>query len=256
VPIVDSHCHISLSWYEPVEVLLFQMERNGVDHAVLIQMNGQYDNSYQAECVGRYPNKLVSVVIVDPARPDAADQLAREQERGATGVRLGPTSPEVLWRAADQLRLSISCGGSGPAFAADEFASRIESVKVPVVIEHLGSVNRPDDDNQHEIRRKVFALSRFRNAYIKIHGLGEFSKRATPVAEPSPFVQPIPPLLDLAYDAFGPSRMMWGSDYPPVSGREGYANALKGAMAQLASRSQADRDQIFGGTAMTVFPRR
>ena len=89
MPIVDSHCHVSRTWYEPVEVLLFQMERNGVDHAVLIQMNGQYDNSYQAECAGRYPNQLVSVVFVDPTRPDAADQLAREQERGATGVRLG-----------------------------------------------------------------------------------------------------------------------------------------------------------------------
>ena len=31
MPIVDSHCDLSLSWYEPVEVLLFQMERNGVD---------------------------------------------------------------------------------------------------------------------------------------------------------------------------------------------------------------------------------
>src|SRR5437879_12920918 len=99
MPIVDSHCHVSRTWYEPVEVLLFQMERNGVDHAVLIQMNGQYDNSYQAECAGRHPNQLVSVVVVDPTRLDAADQLAREQERSATGQRLGATEPQRLWRA-------------------------------------------------------------------------------------------------------------------------------------------------------------
>ncbi len=37
--IVDSHCHISPVWYEPVESLLFQMDRNDVAHAVLIQMN-------------------------------------------------------------------------------------------------------------------------------------------------------------------------------------------------------------------------
>src|SRR5207245_282300 len=47
VPVVDSHCHVSPVWYEPVEVLLSQMERNGVDHAVLIQMAGQANNDYQ-----------------------------------------------------------------------------------------------------------------------------------------------------------------------------------------------------------------
>jgi L-fuconolactonase len=48
--------------------------------------------------------------------------------------------------------------------------------------------------------------------------------------------------------------MMWGSDYPPVSGREGYGNALHLTMEQLATKGQADRDQIFGGTALKVFP--
>ena len=27
MPIVDTHCHVSLVYYEPVEVLLFQMDR-------------------------------------------------------------------------------------------------------------------------------------------------------------------------------------------------------------------------------------
>jgi L-fuconolactonase len=75
-----------------------------------------------------------------------------------------------------------------------------------------------------------------------------------PVAEPFPFETPIPPLLELAYVAFGPDRMMWGSDFPPVSGREGYANALRFTLDQLAARSEADRARIFGGTALAVFP--
>ena len=39
----------------------------------------------------------------------------------------------------------------------------------------------------YEMRRKVFALSRFPNVYIKVHGLGEFCQRAMPVTEPFPF---------------------------------------------------------------------
>ena len=63
----------------------------------------------------------------------------------------------------------------------------------------------------------------------------------------------VPPLLELAYDAFGPRRMMWGSDYPPVSEREGYRNALHGVMDHPALRDQADREWIMGQTALNVF---
>ena len=44
--VVDTHCHASASWFEPVEVLLDQMNRNGVDKAALIQFRGVFDNSY------------------------------------------------------------------------------------------------------------------------------------------------------------------------------------------------------------------
>ena len=56
-------------------------------------------------------------------------------------------------------------------------------------------------------------------------------------------------LLDMALDAFGPRRMMWGSDFPPVSAREGYANALAFTMKHFADRSEQDREWIFGATA-------
>src|ERR1051326_3923099 len=90
VRIVDSHCHAAVGWYEPVEVLLHQMDRNGVEQAALIQINGQSDNSYQTECVRRYPDRLRSVVIVDVASPDAPVELERLAADGATGVRLPP----------------------------------------------------------------------------------------------------------------------------------------------------------------------
>ena len=71
------------------------------------------------------------------------------------------------------------------------------------------------------MRRRALGLARFPHVFIKVPGLGEFCRRSMPVTEPFPFVLPVPPLLDLAFGAFGPGRMMWGSDYPPVSGREG-----------------------------------
>jgi len=54
-------------------------------------------------------------------------------------------------------------------------------------------------------------------------------------------------------DTFGPSRMMWGSDFPPVAGREGYRLALNLTRDQFGTKSDADRAQIFGQTASSVF---
>ena len=74
-----------------------------------------------------------------------------------------------------------------------------------------------------------------------------------PVREPFPFVEPIAPLIELAYEAFGASRMMWGSDYPPVSMREGYGNALRFTQARLADKSDEEQALIFGGVAARLF---
>src|SRR5919199_4348638 len=115
--VVDSHCHASRDWYEPIETLLFEMDRYDVEQAVLIQINGQYDNSYQSECVRRYPGRLASVVLVDSRQPDARHTLERLADEGASGVRLNSNArspgdePLAIWRAAARLGLSVSCGG-------------------------------------------------------------------------------------------------------------------------------------------------
>ena len=261
--IVDSHCHVSLSWYEPVERLVDQMDQNGVERAVLIQILGQANNDYQFECVRRFPRRFASVVCVDTDHSDAPRTLERLAGRGISGIRLRASArspgddPFAIWRTVARLKLSVSCPGRSDEFASPEFAQIIQSLpELPIVIEHLGSLNLPanPDSPSLETSRKIFGLARFPNTYIKIHGLGEFCQRAMPVAEPFPFEQPIPPLLDMAFDAFGPQRMMWGSDYPPVSGREGYRNALTLPMEHFAAKSDRERQLIFGEVAGRVFP--
>ncbi len=263
--IVDAHCHVSQYWYEPVEVLLAQMERNGVGHAVLVQMQGQFNNDYQSECLRRFPGRFASVVLVDAAAADAPETLGRLVDDGASGVRLSATTrspgddPLLIWREAERLGLAISCAGAASDFAAPEFADLVEALPgLTIVLEHLGSLNRPDRTERDRLdRQKVFALARYSNVFMKIPGLGEFCERANPATEPNPFVQPEPDLLAQAVSAFGPHRLMWGSDYPPVSSREGFANALRQPMDRirgLPGVSDADVERIFGGTALAVFP--
>lgn len=257
--IVDTHCHASLAWFEPVEGLIDQMDRSGVEHAVLVQIRGQYNNDYQFQCVQRFPDRLVPVVAVDPS-PDGSDRrLEQLKQRGARGIRLWASWLDDaglrLWRAAEALSLPVSCNGSAAEFASDDFAALVQSLpKLPIVIEHFGaSTNRDREGVLDDTREKVLALSRFPNTYMKIHGLGEFAKRAMPVKEPFPFEQPIPPRLREAYEAFGPNRMMWGSNYPPVSGLEGYHNSLRFPLEQFADLAEQERALIFGGTAARIY---
>jgi L-fuconolactonase len=262
VRIVDSHCHVAPDWFEPVESLLFQMDRHSVERAVLVQDSVQSDNTYQSECVKRYPGRFASVVVVDVTRPDAVQVLESLVGEGAVGVRLRQTArspgsdPIAIWRAAERLGITVSCPGRASYYLTDEFARLVRSVpRLPIVIEHLGSGNDPGVEVvDPAVRRGVFDLARFPNVSIKIHGLGEFARRALPVDTAFPFERPLPPYLELALDSFGPSRMMWGSDYPPVSAREGYGNALRLTMAQLGSRSAEDRALIFGEVALRLFP--
>jgi len=258
--IVDSHCHVSPGWYEPVESLVYQMTRYGVQHAVLVQMQGQADNEYQFEVVRRFPGQFASVVWLDTSRPGACDELHHLAARGISGVRLSATDlvngprPLAVWQTAAELGLAVSCSGAHRDFTDTRFARVVQMLpRLRIVIEHLGGPVDPVGD-EAEQRRQVFALARFRNVYVKIHGLGEFCRRAMPVREPFPFELPIPRWVDIAYDHFGPDRMMWGSDYPPVSGREGYGNALHLTLDQFASRRERDKALIFGGVAREVFP--
>lgn len=258
--IVDSHCHVSTCWYEPVESLLDQMDRNGVGHAVLVQMNGQPDNRYQLDVVRRFPGRFASVVWIRPDAPDACGELRRLAEQGVSGVRLAATARSsgddalAIWRTAAELELSVSCGGATSDFLAEEFARLVQAVPtLRIVLEHLGGANHPGRE-RWEDRGRVFGLARFPNVYVKVHGLGEFCRRRVPVIEPFPFETPVPPLLELAYEAFGPRRMMWGSDYPPVSAREGYRNALRWTLERLAGKGQEATACIFGEVALAVFP--
>ena len=59
----------------------------------------------------------------------------------------------------------------------------------------------------------------------------------------------VPPLFEMARDAFGVKRMMWGSDFPPSAAREGYANTLRGVMNHPAFAGGDDIEWVMGRTA-------
>src|SRR5689334_2635500 len=49
--LVDGHVHVALDMFEPVEMLLTQMQYNGVDHALILPNRIAMDHSYLIECL-------------------------------------------------------------------------------------------------------------------------------------------------------------------------------------------------------------
>ena len=264
IVLVDTHFHATPVWYDRVESALLHMNEEGVRYGCMVQIGGYFNHDYQEDVLRRYPGRFMNIVQVDWTKPDAIAKLEALVAKGnVSGVRINSAGrspgddPFAIWKAAARLKLSITTGGNTDTFGTDEFASIFPMIPdTPVVIEHLGSLDAPDGEAAPwPKRRKVLeTAARFKNAYVKIHGLGEFAARTNPIDETFVFQRPIPPFLDWAYDLFGPARMMWGSDYPLVGGREGYKQALELTMGELAKKSVEDRRQIFGGTALKLFP--
>ena len=256
--IVDSHVHIALHMYEPVEILLAQMEHNQVEKTVLVQSSTTVDNTYVIESMRRFPGRFSVVCRVDVDSPNALNDLERWAGEGAESIRLrnfqrSPgDDPLAIWRKAESLGMSVSVGGPTDVFASTDFADLAEALPgLKIVIEHLGGVGvwavgetqRPEPP--YAQYRQMLELARFPNTYVKIHGIGEIC--------PPPFpYQDIPPFMDMAYEAFGPERMTWGSDYPPVSLREGYSNALRYPPQPMPFASQADLAVIFRTTPLSL----
>jgi L-fuconolactonase len=262
--LIDAHCHASPLWFEPVEPLVFQMDQNGVEKGVLTQVLGQFDNSYQEMCMARFPGRLASVGAVNAGAEGAADEVRRWAERGMAGLRLRPearspgSDPLAVWRAAAECGLAISCGGASGNIVCDDFHSlAAEFPAMPIVLEQLGGWTRPDCDKEAATWRGILALARFANVSVKIPTLGQIAPRQ--IGKPLP--NDGSPVLDAAQGAiliealhaFGPDRLLWGSDFPVVASREGYANALNWTRDLFAERPQEEVDAIFGGNAQRIF---
>ena len=247
--IVDTHCHAGIHKYEPVEFLLFHMEKAGVDQAVLIQYMGNSDNAYLAECLRQHPKQLAAAMIVDA--DDDGTAMRRWHEQGLGGIRLPADSRAgdgslAQWKTAAEIGLVVSVPCRPATLLGDPFREVVETFgELSIVIEHLGGAGR-DEQAPYTEFQGMLKLASHTNITMKLPGFGEFCHL------PHPF-EDVPPLARMAVDAFGPKRIMWGSDYPPVSSREGYDNSLSFPSEYFSDLSDEDRAWIFGRTATKVW---
>jgi len=268
--IIDTHTHVVSSdkakhpldpgargWStevsNDVEDLIAEMDRAGVACATLVQPNGTYalDNSYQCDSANQFAPRTVSVGILDPAAPDAADKLSFwVNEHGMKGVRLQSQAEhddsrcDAIWQRAESLGVPISIGGGGQPDKVDRM--RNVAARHPNVIfapDHFAGWSGAEDKAAMTIALEE--LAKLPNAYLRISStsLGPYASLTLPEQE----------LFRRVIEAFTPQRVMWGSNFPGT--REGgYSGLVQLGQSALSWLSEDDRNWIMGGTAHKLWP--
>jgi L-fuconolactonase len=93
----------------------------------------------------------------------------------------------------------------------------------------------------------VRELARFENVTCKLSGL------VTEADWAQWTVDDLRPYVDVVLEAFGPSRLMFGSDWPVCLLASSYADVVGATEELTAALSESERAAVFGGTAARVY---
>ena len=91
------------------------------------------------------------------------------------------------------------------------------------------------------------ALARRPNVTCKLSGL------VTEAAPGTVGAQAVAPYVDVVLDAFGPDRLMFGSDWPVCLLATSYSGWLTTVHELIGKLSDTERAAILGGTATRVY---
>ena len=115
--------------------------------------------------------------------------------------------------------------------------------KVKIILDHLA---RPQlvDGPPFAADQEFFALARYPNVYLKLTPLN-VSPANWGKATPETF-------FGALIKAYGANRIAWGSNFPATEGT--LKEILGKAQQALSFAGAADREWIFGKTALTLYP--
>jgi predicted TIM-barrel fold metal-dependent hydrolase len=115
--------------------------------------------------------------------------------------------------------------------------------KVTVILDHLSRAP-VGDGPPYGGADSLFALARYKQVFLKVTPIN-VSPKSWGKGTPETFFAKL-------IDAFGASRIAWGSNFPNSTGT--LAEILAAARRAFSFASAADQDFIFGRTAQMLYP--
>jgi predicted TIM-barrel fold metal-dependent hydrolase len=236
------------------EEILDHARRSAVNRIVLIQMSYYgYDNSYMLDAMRRY-REFAGVALVDWTANHPDRDMLDLARRGVRGFRIC---------AEGQLASCLRSEGAGKMFrcgarerlpicllilpddlsAARELCERFS--EAPIVIDHLAQAGVDGTVHPGHVQT-LCGLAKFPEVKVKVSAFYALGTGRPPHGD-------LAPLIERVYDAFGPRRLMWGSDWPFQVARDSYEDSISLVRDRLDFLSGEDREWLLRKTAEQMF---
>ena len=240
------------------DALLRAMDHAGIAKAVVVQASTVYghDNRYVVDTVRAHPERFVGVYSIDALAADAVAQIDRWQAEGLAGFRLfttgstmpgqadwlGHESSYPAWAHAEALGIPVCLQMTMQGVpAVRTLLERFPQARV--LLDHCA---RPDlsDGAPYAAAQALFDLAAFPGVHLKLTNR-TLDAAATGRSTPAAF-------LEKVVDVYGAGRIAWGSNFPAAEGA--LSTLLATAQDVLRALPDTDQAQIFGGTAVQLYP--
>jgi L-fuconolactonase len=235
------------------------MSAAGVDAALLVT-SAVYgpDNGYPLEAAARHPDRFGVIGRIDPAAPDLDARVAGWRDQpGMLGIRLiiGSDAERTAYRSGWFDPLFAACARHQvpiclypPGILPELGATARAHPELVLVIDHLGLSQpplMPADPDPFGRLPELLALSRHRNVNVKLTGAPTLSTRPYPYDD-------LWPAIHRVLEAFGPERVMWGSDITRTGPLHSYQEAA-GYIRDTAELPATDKRLVLGASLRRVF---
>jgi L-fuconolactonase len=151
---------------------------------------------------------------------------------------------DIQWAFDAIIDLDLTFDALGFPIHLDNFLKLFQRYdKARIAIDHgMKPVIRNGEFDQWA--RKMTSIARETSVFCKLSGLATEAKSGWTVETLRPYAEHI-------IDVFGPSRVMWGSDWPVVELNGSYASWRVAAESYVTDADE--RKEVFGGTAANFY---
>jgi L-fuconolactonase len=238
--------------------LLPELAASGIDRTIAVQVRQSRDETrWLLELAAEYPFVAGVVGWVDLQSERVTDDLAAlAADPRLVGIRhVVQSEPDDTFMLRPEFCRGLRALGSlGLVYdiliyprhlpVAAEMVSRLEGQRF--VLDHAA---KPDIRRaaMTEWARDLRRLSEAPNVSCKLSGLVTEADWNTWTA------RDLRPYLDVAFECFGPDRLIAGSDWPVCTLAADYGRTISVVNDYLAPRPAAERDAVLGGNAMRVW---
>jgi len=130
---------------------------------------------------------------------------------------------------------------------AEEIGRRVPKLKI--ILDHFGNVELTDRPLDPEWVRKFKSVAKHPNVYCKVSALyGRVKQQPAP-----PGIEFYRPILDLAVEAFGEDRLVFGSDWPVSEATGDYAAVIGLVKGYFAEKGQAAANRVLWQNASNFY---